>query len=147
MTTHFDVFDKARHDAQLWLDSVMDQLDCADPRTAFRALRAVLHTLRERVGHDNAVHLGAQLPMLIRGVFYEGWHPSAVAQSKERSKSAFLDHVRQEAHRALGVDAEQAVEAVFRVLYERIDQNEIAKLINLFPQDLRGLWPAAAQTY
>jgi Uncharacterized conserved protein (DUF2267) len=37
------------------------------------ALRSVLHVLRNRLTPEQAVHLGAQLPLLVRGIFYEGW--------------------------------------------------------------------------
>ena len=49
-----------------------------EKREAWKALRAVLHTVRDRLPLDVAVHFGAQLPMLIRGMYYEGWEPSKV---------------------------------------------------------------------
>ena len=40
-----------------------------DHRSAYRALRSVLHVLRNRLTPEQAVHLGAQLPLLVRGIF------------------------------------------------------------------------------
>src|SRR5271165_2158597 len=40
---------------------------------AYRALRSVLYVLRDRLTPEQAVHLGAQLPILVRGTYYEGW--------------------------------------------------------------------------
>ena len=44
-------------------------------KQSYAALRAVLHRLRDRLSVDGAAHLGAQLPTLIRGVYYDGWKP------------------------------------------------------------------------
>ena len=52
-----------------------------------------LHALRDRIGAESAVHLAAQLPMLLRGLYYEGWRMAA-SQTKERSRAEFFDHVR-----------------------------------------------------
>ena len=48
-----------------------------DRRSAYRALRSVLHVLRDRLTPEQAVHLGAQLPLLVRGIFYDGWRIAA----------------------------------------------------------------------
>jgi uncharacterized protein (DUF2267 family) len=106
-------------------------------------LKATLHALRDRLGPENASHLGAQLPMLIRGVFYEGWHMAATP-TKERRKQAFLDHVSAEFRGGLGIDAEKAVRAVFEVMWDKIESGEIAKVIKMLPEELRNLWPPLA---
>jgi uncharacterized protein (DUF2267 family) len=105
-------------------------------------LSATLHAVRDRIGPDNAVHLGAQLPILMRGFYYEGWHPAGTP-AKVRHKQDFLDYVSGEVFRGLGVDPEKAVRAVFEVMANRLDPGEIEKLIKLFPDELRSLWPAA----
>jgi len=48
-----------------------------------------LHAVRNRIGPENAAHLGAQLPMLIRGLYYEGWDPTG-KPTKERHEAQFL---------------------------------------------------------
>ena len=60
--------------------------------------------------------------------------------SKERHREAFFEHVRRGMPRILDCDTEVAVRAVFEVMWERVDQGEIAKLMRIFPRDLRELW-------
>lgn len=93
MTRQADVLGKAVRQSSLWLDEVSERLETEDRETAMQALRAVLMSVRERIGPDNAAHLAAQLPVLIRGIFYDGFRPAA-EPSKERTREAFLAKVR-----------------------------------------------------
>jgi uncharacterized protein (DUF2267 family) len=92
-TTHLPVFDTTVQESIRWLKAVMDHLHTDDRHLAYLALRGTLHALRDRLGPENAVHLAAQLPMLLRGLYYEGWRMAA-SQTKERSRAEFFDHVR-----------------------------------------------------
>ena len=103
-----------------------------------------LHALRDRIGPQNAVHLGAQLPTLIRGIYYEGWH-MAGTPTKERHMEQFLDHIRTELPGASAIEVEPAARAVFDVMWEQLDPGEITKLIEMFPEELRDLWPRLAR--
>jgi uncharacterized protein (DUF2267 family) len=142
MTTGLEVFDTTLQETNLWLKDLMNRLGTEDRRLAYRVLSATLHAVRDRIGPQNAVHLGAQLPMLVRGFYYEGWH-AAGTPTKERRKFDFLEHVSAEIFGGLKVDPETAVRAVFEVMCDKIDPNEVEKLIKLFPEELRLLWPAA----
>jgi uncharacterized protein (DUF2267 family) len=88
MNTGLDVFDRTVQEANLWLKMLSERLQTEERRTAYLVLRATLHALRDRIGPQNAVHSGAQLPMLIRGIYYEGWHITGTP-TKER-------HIEQE---------------------------------------------------
>ena len=80
MSAGLDTFDKTVQESNLWLKDVMERLDTRDRHHAYSALRAVLHALRDRIGPESAAHLGAQLPMLLRGLFYAGLGPYGKAQ-------------------------------------------------------------------
>lgn len=142
-TTGLDVFDRTVQESNLWLKCLMEKLPGADRHAAYLALRAVLHALRDRIGPDNAVHLGAQLPTLVRGIYYEGWHMHATP-SRERHVADFVDHVGRELVGFVSADVELAVRAVFEVLWEKIDLGEVSKLVRLFPAEVRSLWQAAS---
>jgi len=146
MTTGLDTFDKTVQESNLWLKDVMERLNTYDRRHAYSTMRAVLHAVRDRIGPENAAHLGAQLPMLLRGLFYEGWDPTG-KPTKERHESAFLAHIARELPRAAGPgEIEQGALAVLDVLSKHIDRGAAVKLAAILPQDLRRFWPAFIQS-
>ena len=138
-STGHPTFDKTLQESNLWLKELAECLETNDRELAFRVLRATLHALRDRIGPENAVHLGAQLPMLLRGLYYEGFR---LEQSVERHVPAFLDHVRQELPPGF-TGVKDAVKAVFWVISDKIDRREVAKILNVLPTELRELLPPA----
>ena len=100
MTTGLDVFDTTVQESNLWLKDVMERIGTDDRHRAYSTLRAVLHALRDRLGPANASHLGAQLPMLLRGLYYEGWHMTGTP-SKERHEIEFLGTLRKNCARPM----------------------------------------------
>ena len=144
MSTGLDTFDKTVQETNLWLKDLMERLHTTDRHRAYSTLRAVLHTLRDRIGAENAAHLGAQLPMLLRGLFYEGWDPTG-KPTKERHEAAFLDRVAAELPRASGEEVEQGLYAALDVLSKHIDRGAAVKLAAILPRELRKYWPAFIQ--
>ena len=122
-----------------WIDDVMTEAGTADARQAYSVLRAVLHVLRDRLSVDEAVNLGAQLPVLVRGFYYDGWRPEG-RPAKYRHKAEFLHRVA-EAYPGLPmVEQESAVEAVFRVLSRHVTAGEIRHVREQLPAEVRDLW-------
>lgn len=144
MSTGLDTFDKTVQETNLWLKDVMERLGTEDRHHAYSSLRAVLHALRDRIGPESAAHLGAQLPMLLRGLYYEGWDPTS-KPTKERHEEAFLAHIERELPRAVEDEVEQDVLAVLDVLSKHIDRGAAVKIAGMFPQELRRFWPAFIQ--
>jgi uncharacterized protein (DUF2267 family) len=138
-TTGLPVFDTTVQETNLWLKAIMEGLHTDDRHLAYVALRATLHALRDRLGPENAVHLAAQLPMLLRGLYYEGWRLAA-SQTKERTRTDFLEHVRGELPRGSALDPNVAARAVFGVMWEKLDLGEVGKVIDLLPEELKELW-------
>ncbi len=136
-----DVFDGTLQKTQLWLNDVMFELDWeGKPHKAYMALRTVLHALRDRLTVEEAVHLGAQLPMLIRGFYFEGWTLKGKPH-KERRKEDFLDHIKKAFRDNVTVNPQQVVRAVFKVLAKHTTTGEIEDVKNILPRALRELWP------
>ncbi len=142
-STGLEVFDTTLQESNHWLKGVMRHLPTKDRHAAYLALRAVFHVLRDRIGPENAVHLAAQLPMLLRGLYFEGWH-MAGTPTKERRIEDFLDRIQAAIPDPDSVDSEAATRAVFRVMCEELDGGEVVKLIGVLPSDLRPLWPPSA---
>ena len=121
-----------------WLKAIQEELQ-GDREHAYHALRATLHALRDRLGAAEAAHLGAQLPTLVRGVYYEGWKPRE-KPAPVRGARRFLDIVAAESGDPT-LDAERAARAVFRLLSERVSRGEIEDVKGVLPGEIREFWP------
>jgi uncharacterized protein (DUF2267 family) len=137
--TGLDVFDTTLQKTHRWLNELMQIMEWDDKDHAYLALRATLHALRDRLTVDEVAHLAAQLPMLIRGFFYEGWDPAAKAR-RVRYKSEFLAEVARPFHAQVPIDPEPIVRGVFTLLSRRISEGEIADIRHVLPRELRELW-------
>jgi uncharacterized protein (DUF2267 family) len=130
---------------QEWLKELRDNADLENEEEALSVLRVVLHQLRDRLTPEEAVGLGAQLPTVIRGLYYESWRPSRTPE-RIRSKKAFLDGVTVKLLPRRH-EPERAVQDVFALVAHHCDPGEISQVINQLPADIKKLWPESAQTY
>jgi uncharacterized protein (DUF2267 family) len=138
--TGLDVFDTTVQKTNQWLNDAAGRLDTRDKRTAYLAFRSTLHALRDRMTVEEVAQLAAQLPMLMRGFYYEGWDPTG-KPLKLRTREEFLGRVAQEL-RGLGdgLDPEPLARAVFGVLEERLTEGEVRDLKASLPEKIRELW-------
>lgn len=141
-TTGHAGFDRTIQETNTWLNGISDAM--GDPRrpVAYHALRGMFFALRDRLPVAEAFDLAAQLPMLLRGLFFEGYRPQGKPEKYHRE--AFLGRVRDELQHAGGANAETAVRAVFRVLEQHVGPGEIQDVREALPDDLRALWPATS---
>ena len=131
------IFDETVQLTNLWLNELMEAVDWDDKQRAYRLLRATLHALRDRLSAQAAVHLGAQLPMLVRGFYYDGWHMRDTIL-KERTKGEFLSHIEAAFEQDSNVDTEELVREVFKLLARRISSGEIADVKAMLPPGNKG---------
>jgi uncharacterized protein (DUF2267 family) len=99
-----------------------------------------LHCLRDRLTVDEAAQLGAQHPLLVRGIYYEAWHPAGKPE-KIRTREEFLANVGARLGKASPTDPGQAVRAVLQVLSNHLSSGEIHHVTEALPQEIRKLWP------
>ena len=125
---------------QEWIDDVTQRLGWHDRDKAYAALVATMHALRDVLPTEEVVYLGACFPPLLRGLYYEGWHPTKRA-GPLKSRTAFLDRIHEAVHRDPGIDAEQVAHAVFALLAARLPAEEIEDAKAATPKVLRPLWP------
>ncbi len=137
-----EVFDRTLQVTNTWLNEIGERIG-PDRQLAWHALGAVLHALRDRVPVDLAAHVGAQLPRLVRGLYYDGWRPSD-GPDKTRTLQGFLDRVADGLAAASPVDPRDAAQAVFRVLSHRMDPGQVGKLVEALPQPVQDLWTEVA---
>jgi uncharacterized protein (DUF2267 family) len=140
MTSGLPVFDTTLQESNACLKLVEAGLPPCTRQQAYGALRAVLHALRDRLPMEGVLGLSAQLPLLLRGVLFEGWRPQDEA-SRARSPQAFADQVAEALPPHFPRQPNEAVEAVFAALGVRLDPGQTRKLVEFLPLSMRGAWP------
>ncbi|MEV1290210.1 DUF2267 domain-containing protein [Micromonospora sp. NPDC049679] len=107
---------------------------------SYLAMRAVLHCLRDRLPVGEAVHLAAQLPLVIRGVYYDGWEPESVP--KKMGRSEFLARVRSDFRFEIDGGIERLVQTVLTALRPYITDGEWDDVKSTMPKELMSMMPA-----
>lgn len=132
--------DEAAGESADWLYDLEGRLKWRNRSKVFMALIATLHALRDALPVDDAIYLGAGFPALLRGFYYEGYHPREKPVSLE-DRETFLTRVHEGLHRDPGIDTEATVRAVFKLLAERLSAPELEDVKAACPMVLHGLWP------
>lgn len=136
--TGLDVFDKTLQTTNIWLDDIMSEIG-PDRQVAWRALGATLRVLRDRLPVELAAHLGAQLPLLVRGAYYDQWRPEA-QPLRIRSLDEFLERVGEGLQGTRPLNVHDAAQAVCRTLSRHIDAGQVRKVAIALPEPIRDFW-------
>ncbi|HET9623800.1 MAG TPA: DUF2267 domain-containing protein [Kofleriaceae bacterium] len=140
------VFAVAVASAQRWLDDLIRLLSLAtdDQRGALQALRAGLHAIRDRLPAEEVIDLGAQLPLVIRGLYYEGWtgrpDPARV-HHRDELVAKVAEHLGPAPH----VTAREALRGVIALLLRHVSPGEIGDLVATFPGPIASWWREIAE--
>lgn len=134
-----EVFETTLQKTNIWLKEISDLLHWGDHQKAYHGLRAVLHALRDRLPVPEAAHLGAQLPMLVRGFYYENWKPASTPV-KVKTAQEFYDVVKENFTADHNVNPMRLTQAVMKVLSANLSPGEPEKLRGIFPPHLREIW-------
>ncbi len=132
-------FEKHMKEAYVWLDQIAKKTGTPD-RTdwAFNALKGVLHTIRDRTTLEEVFHLSAQLPVFIRGVYFEGYKPSG--KPEKMNAGEFLLSIRDKMSNSDPIKPESAFQAVLEILYDHISAGELDDIRGSMPKDIQKLW-------
>jgi uncharacterized protein (DUF2267 family) len=133
-----DVIDRTVAKTYDWLREVTRRAELNDLHRSYQVLRAVLHALRDRVEPDVAAHVAAQLPLLVRGMFYEGWDPSRTPV--RMSLSEFVDRVEADAGLKGTSRAEDAARSVIALCWDELGQGTLDHLIAVLPTEFAVLF-------
>lgn len=131
--------DRNVQETNLWLNEISEELGHTDGQVAYYALRGVLMALRDRLVPEDAIHLAAQFPELIRGIYFEGYTLTGKPESYT-DRNTFLSRVSKELQNTGGANAERATHAVFRVLEKHVSKSELTQIREKLPDELRTLW-------
>ena len=124
-----------------WIKQIDEMVSWDDSNRSYRLLRVTLQTIRDMLGVDEAAQLAAQLPLFIRGVYYEGWDPSKTPVHL-RDKVDFIARVSEAFTGDQLDDPEEAVSIIFSFLNTRISAGEINDVRQSLRKNLRDIWPA-----
>ena len=144
-TTTIPVFQNTIRKTNEWLNEIMTLLDWDDRQRAYKALRAVLHTLRDRLTVEEATDLAAQLPMLIKGIYFDCWNPTG-KPIKLKTAEEFVNAVNKSfpdpgfPELELVEDPQEITRAVLKVLASHVSPGEIKDIVGSLPESLRELW-------
>lgn len=147
--TGLPIFDDTVQKTNLWLNEILDHIsagtwDTDDKeehhrRRAYNALRAVLLTIRDRLPTGLSANFAAQLPLLVRGIYYDQYEPE-VQPKTYRANGAFYEHVEQAVDPQFHFGAEDSAKAVFAVLSKHLPEGIIDKVRAALPEDVRNAW-------
>ena len=140
MSTGLAVFDTTVNETNQWLKSLEARLPACDRHQAYAAMRAVMHTLRDRLSPGGAMRLAAQLPLLLRGVFVEGWRPDDTPV-RTHTANAFVEMVAAELPREFPYEAAVVARNVVDVMWSQMNGGAIEKIREELPRDIGVLWP------
>jgi uncharacterized protein (DUF2267 family) len=142
------VFDRSLHKTNSWLKEVMKGMKWDNRERSLSALRATLHALRDTMFLEEVVQLGAELPIILRGVYYEGWNPH---QKQIRLKSVEDFHGLVLLHLGPGrqkfgkEDIRQFSRVCLEVLTNRVSRGEMKEVQGLLPRKLASLIPLESE--
>jgi uncharacterized protein (DUF2267 family) len=122
----------------IWLNEIAEQLDWDDDDLVFRALRTVLHQLRDRLPINESAQLASQLPMLVRGMYYENWDPQQHPQRIDAEM--FAEHVAAAFPGDYTIDPIHVVRSVLVVLGKHVSPGEVEDVKLCLPDDYRVFW-------
>lgn len=144
MNVDFEPYRRVLNVADEWTSEVQRRLGTPDRHHAWLALGAVLQALRDQLTVAEAADLGAQLPLLVRGVYFTGWSPGAKKTARTRTLEPFLERIRRRFPKEPDLDAAATARAVFAVVDAHVTPGETRDVRQTLPKAIRDLWPAAA---
>jgi uncharacterized protein (DUF2267 family) len=141
MTSAFyNLFQETLQSTTHWLREIAESVPGIDEQQAYHLLCATLRGLRDRMPVEEAVQLGAQLPVLVRGLYYDGWRPAEVPV-RIRSAAEFIANIATRYHARPLANFEDGVRAVLATLSRNVDFGETFSLLRALPHELRELFP------
>jgi uncharacterized protein (DUF2267 family) len=131
-----DSIERSVHKTNEWLSELAAELGTENREETWRVLRSYLQLLRDQLTTDEAAQLAAQLPLVLRGAFYEGFDPGR-QPGKARDREQFLALLAERAQLAGPDEAERAAEAAAHVLSRHVTPGELDDVVSQLPREVR----------
>lgn len=133
-----NIFESTIQKTNLWLKDVEGVMRTQERARSYAALRAVLHVLRDCMPVEAGAKFAAQMPLLVRGVYFDGWKPRR--KPRRLAKSEFFRELRELLRGQAGLDPGLAARAVFCCLERHVSSGEIAAVKRVLSAEVRALW-------
>jgi uncharacterized protein (DUF2267 family) len=133
--TGLDVFDETVQKTNTLLKAIEAEFDWENHRhLSYAALRSVLHAIRDRLIVEETAQLAAQLPLLVKGIYYDGWDPSIVPRKMDREE--FIEQVRRGFPYSMDRDITDLIAVVIKALQKYVSRGELEDVLSMLPKDL-----------
>lgn len=135
------IFESHLRTANEWLEQLMASLDipAQEEGRGLHALRAGLHAIRDRLPAHEVLDLAAQLPAMIRGIYFEGWRLEN-DPARIRDRVAMIERVRKELRPDPRLDPVDVLRAVIELLVAHVSAGELRDVIATLPRSIASLW-------
>ncbi len=133
-------FEHAVHLANEWIRDLAEKPEVGSDTQAYIILRAGLHLIRDRLRVDEVAHLSAQLPMLVRGFFFEGWKPPNEDSGAGESTRHLIQEMGDRLERLSEIQPEDALFLVYALLARKLSTGELKYVDRALPYDLLFPW-------
>ena len=136
-----EVIDHSVHLTHEWINELAGRLGWSSKRSALRLLRVTLSRIRDHLMPDELAQMSAQLPLMVRGLFFEGWVPK-LTPIKERNVEDFVTFIGTQMADAAEYRGRDDIKCVFDLLNARLSRGEVEDVRATLPTAIRDLWPA-----
>ena len=137
-------FNKYTIQGNLFLSQLADELNMPKNKTrTLHILKAVLHGIRNRISPEESAQFMAQLPMLLKAVYVDGWQIGK-HQKRINTLEEFVDEVYDlgGAYKGLAfgdrIEAERGIQSVLKILKNYISEGEFNDILASMPTKLRS---------
>lgn len=122
-----------------WLVVVNKEMNLENrPDIALQALRGVLYALRNRMVPEEVFNLSAQLPVMVRGFYFEGYNLND--KPEKYNAEGFLNIIKDSFSGNEDINPESAFKAVLNLLYGHVSKGEMDDIYGGMPKDIKQLW-------
>jgi uncharacterized protein (DUF2267 family) len=134
--------DRAVQIAILWLNDIQAELQWEDREVVYKTAKAVLQTIRDRLPYEELFHFSTNLPIVFKGMLFDGYNPTESAKYKAKTLQEFYELIQlhYDPTRQNIIGAQEATFAVINTLFNKIGEGEMKKVADTMPQKLKPLF-------
>ena len=140
----FSSLDKSTQKTKEWLHEFQDELGWENENMTYIAFRSVIQTLRDRLPVEEAVELGDELPMVMKGMYYEGYRATGKPE-KIKNREEFFEKVQEKSSKK-PINTQQATSATFSLLQRKLGGGgEIKQVKDNLHKDIQKFWESSVK--